>query len=227
LRSRTRIRRFRGHRVLFSCFDLPDSFSTLEGASAPVFMFYAPGLIFGGTEGDESRFHILLSRTHFWQYRGRRVLFSCLAHPDSFSRFRGRQIQFSCFALPNTFSALPWASCHFFIFCACELVFGGTEGDGSRFHVLLSRTGSRWYLGRRCSFHVLRSRIHILWYRGCRVPFSCIALSNSFSSVPRASSLLFMLFAPRLVFGGTEGIESHFHVLCSKSRFRRLRGRRV
>jgi hypothetical protein len=44
--------------VPFSCFVRPDSFSTVPGALGPVFMFCAPGLMFGGTEGVESRFHV-------------------------------------------------------------------------------------------------------------------------------------------------------------------------
>jgi hypothetical protein len=87
--TRTRFRRFRGRRVQFSCFTLPDSFSTINGASGPVFMFCAPGLVFIGTEGLEShilvyrsrtsfrrtedvwsRFHVLRSRTNFQWYQG-------------------------------------------------------------------------------------------------------------------------------------------------------------
>jgi hypothetical protein len=80
-------------------------------------MFGVAELIFGGTEGVRSRFHVLLAKTRFWWYRGRRVLFSCLARPDSFS-------------------AVPRASGPYFMFCAPELVFRRTEGVGSHFHVL-------------------------------------------------------------------------------------------
>jgi hypothetical protein len=77
-----------------------------------------------------------------------------------------------------------------FMFCASELIFGGTEGVESR-------------------FHVLRSRTHFRWYRVRRVSFSSFALSDSFSAVLRASDPVFMFFAPGHVFG----VRSFFHVL--------------
>jgi hypothetical protein len=131
------------------------------------------------------------------------VQFSCFALPDSFSAVPRSSVPFSYFALPNTFSAVSWASSPFFMFCIAELIFGGTEGVGSRFHVLLSRTHFRWYLGRR-------------------VPFSCFALPNSFSAVPCASRPIFMSCA----LGRTEGLESRIHVFRSRTRFRRYRRRR-
>jgi hypothetical protein len=95
-----------------------------------VFMFCASGLIFGSTEGAQ-------------------VQFSCFALPDSFStvpretnfqRYRGRQVQFSCFVLPDPFLVVPSASSLIFMICAPGLIFGGTDGIGSSFHVLHSRT---------------------------------------------------------------------------------------
>jgi hypothetical protein len=74
------------------------------------------------------------------------------------------------------------------------LVFGATEGVGSR-------------------FHVLRSRNHFRRYQGCRVPFSCFELPDSFSAIPTASGLVFMFCAPGHVSGGMEGIGSRFIVL--------------
>jgi hypothetical protein len=56
------------------------------------------------------------------------------------------------------------------------LVFDGIEGVGS-------------------TFHILRSLTHFWRYRGHRAHFSCFALSDSFSSVPRASDPLFMFYA--------------------------------
>jgi hypothetical protein len=103
LRARTRYRWCRGHRVPFSCFALPDSFSAVQRALGPVFMICAPGLIFdgtgsghvflfcvtelvfGGIESVGSRFHVLRARTRFRLYRGRQVAFSYFALPDSFS----------------------------------------------------------------------------------------------------------------------------------------------
>jgi hypothetical protein len=50
---------------------------------------------------------------------------------------------------------------------------------------------------------------------------------GSFPAVPRASGPVFKFCAPGLVFDGTTGIESHFQVLRSRTRFWRYRGRRV
>jgi hypothetical protein len=91
--SRTHFRRYRGDLIPFSYFALPDSFSAVPRASAPVFMFCVSGLVFDGTESVRSRFNVLRTRTHFRQYRG-------------------RPIPFSCFAVPVMFSAVPSASSH-------------------------------------------------------------------------------------------------------------------
>jgi hypothetical protein len=173
-----------GRQVLFSCFALPDSFSVFPRESDLDFMFCVPVLVFGGTEGVGSRFHSLRSWTRFRPYRGRRVPFSCCAHPNSFlavpkalrrasgpvfmfcvpelifggtvgvrsrfhdlrswKRFRRRQVPFSCFALQNLYSAVRRASGLVFKLCAPVLVFGGSEGVVSRFHILRSRTSFRW-----------------------------------------------------------------------------------
>jgi hypothetical protein len=158
-------------------------------ASGPIFMFCAPRSIFGGTEGVRSRFHVLRSQTHFLRYRGRRV-------------------SFSSFKLQDPFLTVPTASSLVFMFCATKPVFGSTEGVGSR-------------------FHVLRSRTHFRWYRGRRVLFSCFALQDPFSAVPMASGSVFMLCAPGHFFSETEGVGSHFLVLRSLTHFRRYRRRRV
>jgi hypothetical protein len=136
-----------------------------------------------------SLFHVLRSLTHFRRYRARRVLFSCLARP-------------------NSFSVVQTVSSPVFTFCAPGLISGGTEDVGSR-------------------FHVLRSQTHFRRYQGRRVPFSCFLLPDSFSAVPRASDPFFMFYTPELIFGGTEGVRSHFHVWRSRTRFRRYRGCRV
>jgi hypothetical protein len=133
LRARTHFRRYRGRRVPFSSFARPDSFSAVPRATSPVIMFCVPGHVFGGYEGDGSRFHVLRARTYFRSYRGRRV-------------------PFSCFACRDSFLAKPRASGPFLMFCAPELFFGGSEGDGSRFHLLLARTHFRRYRGRRVPF---------------------------------------------------------------------------
>jgi hypothetical protein len=186
----------------------PDSFLALPRASGPVFMFSAHILVFGGTEGVGSHFHVFPARARFRLYRWRRV-------------------PFSSFALPDSFSAVPRASGPVFMFCAPGLVFGGTEGVGSR-------------------FNVLRAWTHFWRYVVRRVPISCFARPFSFSAVPRASGPIlmycgsglvflvprascpvFMFCAPGLVFSCTEDIRSRFHILRARTRFRRYRGRRV
>jgi hypothetical protein len=94
------------------------------------------------------------------------------------------------------------------MFCTPILIFSGTEGVGFIIHVLSSRT-------------------HFRWYRGRRVPFSCIALPDTFWAVPRASSPVFMFCAFRLFFGGTEGVGCRYHILRSYTHFVRYRGCRV
>jgi hypothetical protein len=189
LSSRTHCSSVRSASGPFSCFAITDSFSTVSGASGPVFMFCAPGLVFGGIGGVQSSPPVFRSRTRFRLYRGRRV-------------------PFSCFALSDSFSAMPSASGPVFMFCAPGFVFGGAECVAPR-------------------FQVLRARTHFRRYRGRRVPFSCFALPDSFSAVPRASGPFFMFCAPGLIFGSTEGVGSLFHVLRSRTHFRQYRGRRV
>jgi hypothetical protein len=207
-RSRTCFRRYRGRRFPFSGFALPNSFSAVPTASDPVFTFCAPGLVFGGIRGVGSHFLILSPQTHF-----RRCL--------------GCRVRFSCFALPDSFSAVPGASDPVFMFCVLVHVFGATEGVGSRFHVLRSLTRFQRYQGRRSHFLVLRARTHFRRFRELRVPFSCFARPNSFSAVPRASGPVLMLCAPGLVFGGSGGVVCRFLVLRPLARLRRCRGRPV
>jgi hypothetical protein len=168
-------------------------------------MFSALGLVFVGNEGVGSLFHVFRSRTHFRRYRGRRVPFSCFARRTRFRLYRVPRVPFSCFALPDSFSAVPRASGPIFMFCTPGFMFGGTRGVGSR-------------------FHVLRSRSRFRRYRGLRVPISCFVLPYSFLAVPRVSGAVFMFSAPGLIFDGTEGVESRFHVLRSQTHFRRYRG---
>jgi hypothetical protein len=177
--------------------------------SGPVFMFCAPGLIFGGTEVVVSIFHVLRNRTCFRRYNGHQVPFSCFAGPDSFStvsrasgpffmfcavgsrfqvlrsrtrfrRYRGRRVSFSSFARPNSFSVVPRVSTLVFMFCASGLIFGGAEDVKSHFHVL----------------HALTSFPR---YRGLHLPFSTFSFPDSFSAIPRASGPVFMFCAPGLV----------------------------
>jgi hypothetical protein len=134
--------------------------------------------------------------------------FHVLRSRKHFWLYRGRRVPFSCFALSDSFWVLPMALDLVFMFCAPGPVLGGTVGVGSR-------------------LHVLRSRTIFGCYRGRCVPFLCFALPNSFSTVPRALALDFFFCAPGLVSGSTEGTGSRFHVLRSRIRFGRYRGRRV
>jgi hypothetical protein len=163
-------------------------------------MFCAPGLVFGGIEGVGSSFHVSRSRTHFRLYRRRRVLFSSFALPDTFSTVPRVSRHVSCFSFPDPFSAVPTTSGPVFMFCAPGPVFDETDGVGSR-------------------FHVLRSRTHFWRYRRRRVPFSCFALPDSFSVGPRVSGLVFLFCTPGLIFVGTERVGSRFHILRSRFMF--------
>jgi hypothetical protein len=154
----------------------------------PIFRFCAPGLVFGGTEGVGTRFYVLRARTRFRRYRGRRLPFSYFARPDSFS-------------------TIPMTSSPIFMFCVPELVFGGTESVGSR-------------------FHVLRARTHFRRYGGRRVPFSCFARLDSFPAIPRALAPVFKFYVPGLIFSSTEVVGYRFQVLRSRTHFRRYRERR-
>jgi hypothetical protein len=185
-------------------------------------MFYAPGLILGSTEGVRSYFHVLRSwthfgwyqgagssfhiwrsQTHFWWYLGHQVYFSCFALPDPFSTASAPAL---CFALPDSFWVVPWAKGPVFMFYALGIVLGGIEGAS-------------------CSFHVLRSSTRFRLYREHRVQFLGFVIPDSFSAVPRASGLVFIFCALRLILGSTEGAGLSFHGLRSRNHFRQLRGR--
>jgi hypothetical protein len=221
LRSRTRFPRCRGRRVPFSCFARPDSFSAVTRASAPVFMFCDPEHVFDGTQGGRSRFYVLRARTRFRLYRGRQLKFSCFARPYSFSALPTASDPVFMFSLPDTFSALPKVLGLVFMFCAPGLIFDGTESVESRFYVLRPRTRFRRYRGRPVPFSCFRSRTRFRRCGRCWDSFSCFALPDSFSAVPRESSPVFMFCVLVLVFGGTDGVRSLFHVLRYRTCFRR------
>jgi hypothetical protein len=144
LRSRSHFRRYRGRRVSFSCLALPNPFSAVPSASGPVFMFCAPGLGFGCTEGVGSCFLILCSRTRIQWCRARRVPFSCFALPNSvFGGTDGVGSRFHVLRTRTSFRRYRRRRVPFVMFCALRLDFGGTEGVGFRFHVLRSRTHFR------------------------------------------------------------------------------------
>jgi hypothetical protein len=171
-------------------------------------MFCSPRLDFDGKGGIGSYFRVLRDRTHFGGSEDVGSRFHVLRSRTRLRRYRGSRVPFSCFVPPDSFSAVPSVSGPVFMFCAPELIYGGTNGVGSLFHVLNS-----WSRFRR--------------YRVRRVPFSRFARSDSFSAVPGASGLIYLFCSPGLVFGGTKGVPSRFHVIRSRTCFRRYEGRRV
>jgi hypothetical protein len=144
--------------------------------------------------------------------------------PDSFgAETRASSLVFLLYA-PRLVFDIPRTLGLVYMFCAPVLIFGGTDCAVSRLYVLHSRT------------HFLRRQVQ----------FSCFALTNSFSTIPRASGPVFIFCAPKLIFGGiegvrfifmfyapglalvgTEGVGSSFHVLGSRTHFRLYRGCRV
>jgi hypothetical protein len=167
------------------------------------------------------------------------VPFSCFALPESFWTEPRALGPVFIFCAPGFFSAVPRATGPVFKFCAFGLVFGSAECVGCHFHVLCFRTHFRWCRVRlvpfscfarsvlifdgteavRSRFHVLCARTNFRWYRGRRLSFSCFVLPDSISAVPRATGPVFMLCAPALVFGGTEGFWCRFHVLPARTHF--------
>jgi hypothetical protein len=113
------------------------------------------------------------------------------------------------------------------MFCSSVLVFGGTEGDGYHFLILRAQTHFRRHRGRRIPISCFALHCHFRRFRGRRVPFSCFPLSGLFLALPRATVFVFLFCATGLIFGVTEGVWSRFHVLHTRTRFRRNRGRRV
>jgi hypothetical protein len=210
---------FRGRRFLFSCYALPNSFLTVPGASGLVFLFCAPRLIFVSTEEVGSRFHVLRSGTHFRWYRRRRDPFSDFALPDSFWAVPTATGPIFMLCAPGLILFGTRGVVPVFLFCAPELIFDVTEEVGSRFQVCAPELVLRGTEGVGSRFHVLRYWTHFRWYRRRRVPFSCFALQNSFSTIPWTPGPVFIIYAPRLVFGATEGARSRFHVLLSRTHF--------
>jgi hypothetical protein len=153
----------------------------------------------------------------------------------------------------HVFSGVECVGSRFHVLCVrthfrrsrgLRVTFSCFKGVGSLFHVLLSLTHFHRYKDIGSRFLVLRVRTHFWRDRGSRVPFSCFALPDSFSAVPSAPDPIFMFCATGLVFGDTEGVRfcfplpghffggpvgvgSRFHILRSRTRFRRYRGRWV
>jgi hypothetical protein len=110
------------------------------------------------------------------------------------------------------------------MFCTPELVFDGTEGVGYRFHVLPSRTHFRRYRGRQTPFSYFPFPDMLSPVQMALRPVFMYCAPDTFSAVPRAFDPVFMFCTSGLIFGGAEGVGSRFHVLRSKTRFRRFGG---
>jgi hypothetical protein len=113
------------------------------------------------------------------------------------------------------------AQTHFrvFMFCATGHVFGGAEGVVSCFHVFASGLVFGGTMGVGSRFHVMRAQTRFRRYRRRQVSFSCIALPDTFSVVRTTSDPIFMIYAPGVIFGGTEGVGSRFHVVALSDSF--------
>jgi hypothetical protein len=103
LRSQNHFRPYQGRQIQFSYFALSNSFLAVSRESTPTFVFCAPGLVFGCTDGVGSTFHVLRSQTHFRQSCGRWVQFSYFPLLYLFQRYQWCWVQFSCFTLPESF----------------------------------------------------------------------------------------------------------------------------
>jgi hypothetical protein len=162
----------------------------------------------------------------------------------------GVESRFSFFALPNSFSVVSrssgpvfmfWAVLGpvvmfctpfwvvqralgpVFIFYTLGLILGGIWVSGPVFMFYATGPILDYIEGVRSCFHVLRCRTCFGRYRVRRVKFSCFALSGPFWAVSRASGQVMTFCAPGRVFDGNEGVRSSFHVLRSRTHFRRYR----
>jgi hypothetical protein len=171
LHSKTHFRRYRGSRVQFSCFALPNTFSAVLRARGPVFIFCALKLIFGGSDDFWSGFYVLRSRTHFRRFEGVRSRFHDLCSQSHFLWYRGCRVPFSSFLLPDSFSVVLCASGPVFMFYAIEPIFEGIVGVETHFLVFQPRLVLGGTEVTRSSFHLLLSRIRFRRYRGGLVQF--------------------------------------------------------
>jgi hypothetical protein len=200
---RTRFRQYGWRQIHFSYFTLTYSFWTVPRAPCPIFTFCALRLIFGGTEGAGSIFHILRSWTRFRRYRGCQALFSCFVLPDSFSAVPRASGSLFMSCAPELVFSSTEGTCPIFMFCVPGLIFGGTEGARSTFHALPNLFSA---VPMALGPLFMRSQTHFGRYRGRRIHFSC---------------------ASGLIFDDTEGVGSTFNVLRFRTCFRRYRGCQV
>jgi hypothetical protein len=176
-------------------------------------MFCALGLIFGDKEGVGSSFHVLGIHTHFQRYRGRRFSFHVLCYRTHFQWCRGRRASFSCF--------VPRATGPGFMFCAPRLVLGGTEGVRYSFMFFSPGLvfGGTEGIGSSFSYFPLPNS----FWAVPRAPALIFMFCAPRLIFRGTEGPVFMFYAPGLVLGGTEGVGSNFNVLLSLFEFGRYR----
>jgi hypothetical protein len=182
--------------------------TAVRRVSGPVLMFCTPGLIFDGTEGVGSRFHILRAQTPFQRCVVCRVPISCLPRPF-------------------LFSAVPRALGPVLMFCSPRLVFGGTEGVRSRFNVLRVWTCFLWYRGCRVSLSYFTRSDSFAAVSSASGPYFMFCAPVLIFSSTEGIWSRFHVLLPGLIFGGTDGVGSCFNVLRARTHIRLYRQRPV
>jgi hypothetical protein len=127
-----------------------------------VFMFCAPGLILAGTERVRFRFKFCTLELVCGGTDDVRSRFHVLRSLTLFGRYQGRRVPFSCFALLDSFWAILRVSGPVFMFCTLELIFDGTEGAWSRFHILRYQTRLGLYRVRHVEVFSLAENMHAI-----------------------------------------------------------------
>jgi hypothetical protein len=172
--------------------------------SGPVFMFCTPGLIFGGTEGVSSRFHVFSFPDSFSAVRwvpglvfkfcapglifggteGIRSHIHVLRARTCVRRCRGRRVMFSCLPSWTRFRRYRGCRVPFSCFVLSDLCSAVLRASGPVFKFCAPELIFSGTEGVRTRIHVLRSWICVRRCRVLRVPFSCFVRPDSFSAVP-------------------------------------------
>jgi hypothetical protein len=137
----THFRRYKGRRVQFPSFVLPDSFLVIPRMLGPVFKFHAPELIFGGIESVKSSFQVRAPKLIFGSTEGVGSSFQ-VSHSRTYFKF----------TLQESLSAIQKASGPVFKFGIVELIFGGINGAKSNFQFSCSKTHFWQYRGTKLGF---------------------------------------------------------------------------
>jgi hypothetical protein len=225
---------FCGPRLIFygiegvrSNFTLPDSFSMVSRAPSPVFMFCTLKLVFGGTEGVVPNFHVLRSETHFRRYRGRRVQFYALRL--IFDGTEGTGPSFHVLRLRAHFRVHILYSTVFF-----TVVSSINLSHSKRSARILMLPGYCSNLHKICPIYTLKllptvEDVNSTFSAVLRAsdPLFMVCTHRLVLAVLKALGPLFLFYAPGLIFSDTKGAEPTFHVLGSRTLFRRYRCHRI